>query len=153
MSLKLPEPFVELPIAAVVDPSVRELAERMQRNLETIGRHGVDERSGPEQPRVVGAAGEPAFAGTWANYGGAGEPTAAFYKDRNRVYLRGLVTGGAAGSTIFTLPAGYRPIGNARFPCEAGGAYAMVYVTAAGAVIFYTGTTPVALEPVNFRVA
>ena len=55
----------------------------------------------------VGAAGEPDFQNTYAN-SGSGFETAAFYKDREGVvHLKGFVTG--TGTTIFHLPAGYRP--------------------------------------------
>lgn len=45
----------------------------------------------------------------WAYYG-IPFPTPAYRKIGNQVFLKGLVTGGTPGSTIFTLPVGYRPI-------------------------------------------
>ena len=60
---------------------------------------------------AIGAAGPwiaPTLLNSWANVGG-GFATAGYYKDAaGIVHLRGLVTSGAA-STIFNLPAGYRP--------------------------------------------
>lgn len=44
----------------------------------------------------------------WANYGG-GWAAAAYRKIGAQVFLKGLVAGGAVGSAILTLPAGYRP--------------------------------------------
>lgn len=50
----------------------------------------------------------PTLNAPWANYG---DPfaTAAYRKDGNRVQLRGRVKGGAGGSSLFTLPLGFRP--------------------------------------------
>jgi len=57
----------------------------------------------------VGAAGEPAFQNSWANLA-LPSPPLRFRKDpTGRVYITGVVTGGANGTVIFTLPAGYRP--------------------------------------------
>ena len=50
----------------------------------------------------------PALLNSWANYGAPFDPT-GYQKVGRVVYLRGLVSGGASGSVIFTLPAGYRP--------------------------------------------
>lgn len=57
---------------------------------------------------LVGAVGEPAFANSWANYGGTNR-VAMFYKDSTgRVHIEGLVKNGTA-ATVFVLPVGYRP--------------------------------------------
>ena len=41
---------------------------------------------------------------------GSGRTTAGFYLDKGSVvHLKGSVTGGASGTPVFTLPAGYRP--------------------------------------------
>jgi hypothetical protein len=57
----------------------------------------------------VDTPGEPAFQGTWVNELEGFEP-AGFYKDGfGFVHLVGDVHPGANGSTIFTLPAGFRP--------------------------------------------
>lgn len=58
---------------------------------------------------VVGSGGSaPAFQGTWINYG-APYRSASFCRRAGFTVLGGLVKSGAAGSTIFTLPVGYRP--------------------------------------------
>lgn len=51
-----------------------------------------------------------AFTNSWANQGG-GFPEAKYRKsvDGTHVEMTGMVTGGASGSSPFTLPAGYRP--------------------------------------------
>jgi hypothetical protein len=51
----------------------------------------------------------PPLLNGWLNYG-AGYNPAGYFKDKNGiVHLRGLVRSGTVGSTVFTLPAGYRP--------------------------------------------
>jgi hypothetical protein len=63
----------------------------------------------PEAFRLVGAAGQPAFTNSWANFGG-GRTTAGFYLDKESVvHLKGSIGGGASGTSAFTLPVGYRP--------------------------------------------
>lgn len=48
------------------------------------------------------------FQNSWANYGGAFQ-TAQYRRVGDIVELRGLVRNGTAGTSIFTLPAGFRP--------------------------------------------
>jgi hypothetical protein len=51
----------------------------------------------------------PTLSGTWTHYGSP-YADAAYYKDTlGRVHLRGLVRNGVSGTTIFNLPAGFRP--------------------------------------------
>ena len=59
----------------------------------------------------VGSGGsEPDFENSWANYNSASWSTAAFRMDAEGwVHLKGLVKTGSTGTTIFTLPTGYRP--------------------------------------------
>jgi len=72
---------------------------------------------------LVGAAGEPTFTSPWVNFdnGAAvpGTPTqrnARFRKyPDGRVKLSGVVSGGTSGSTVFTLPVGYRPVAQQAF--------------------------------------
>ena len=55
----------------------------------------------------VGGAGEPAFQNSWVD----GAETVAFrLRESGIVDIKGSVTGGTPGSTIFTLPEGYRPV-------------------------------------------
>lgn len=59
--------------------------------------------------RAVGGAGEPAFVNSWVN-GGGGYQAMQFRLDAlGRVWIRGYASTGTNGTTIFTLPAGYRP--------------------------------------------
>jgi hypothetical protein len=67
---------------------------------------------------VVGAAGEPVFANSWVNFGGA-NATLAFRKDPlGKVKLRGTIKGGANGTAVFALPVGYRPPADVTFAVE-----------------------------------
>lgn len=55
------------------------------------------------------------FSGTFANFG-SGFATAAYRRNAlNEVFVKGLVTSGTAGGTIFPLPPGYRPLENQPF--------------------------------------
>lgn len=61
---------------------------------------------------VIGAAGEPVYQNSWVDYG-TDWGGARFRKTADgTVYMQGLVRAGTISETIFTLPAGYRPIGN-----------------------------------------
>lgn len=58
---------------------------------------------------LVAGTDEPAFENSWVNFGGI-FPVASFIRDGDGfVHIRGLVKSGTANSTVFTLPAGYRP--------------------------------------------
>jgi hypothetical protein len=63
----------------------------------------------------VGTSGYPAFVNSWGSLASP-NGVAAFYKANGRVYLSGGVTGGALASIIWTMPAGYRPVGIERLP-------------------------------------
>jgi hypothetical protein len=63
----------------------------------------------------IGAAGEPTFQNGWTNFGGFS--TMAFAKDSaGFVHLKGTISAGTFGTTVFTLPAGYRPAQNLALP-------------------------------------
>jgi hypothetical protein len=58
---------------------------------------------------TVNGTGEPAYQNSWVTNVTAAFPM-QFRKDPfGRVQIRGTVSGGASGTTIFTLPPGYRP--------------------------------------------
>lgn len=56
----------------------------------------------------VGEAGEPAFENSWANVSG-GVALAFRIRESGVVDIHGGADSGTPGSTIFTLPTGYRP--------------------------------------------
>lgn len=110
----------------------------------------------PEAPHFVGTAGEPAFQNSWVNFDAGASRRAAFYKAFGRVWLEGCVRGGATGTTIFTLPAGYRPVSPAgtasSFGVDSNGAFGRVGAWDDGRVILLSGAAYVFLDSVNFRV-
>lgn len=86
-----------------------------------------------EEWTEIGVADAPAFENSWANVGGAYE-TASFYKDPyGRVFLKGAVDTGSAGTTAFTLPINYRPSSTLRIAVNDGG-NGYVEITSAGGV-------------------
>jgi hypothetical protein len=103
----------------------------------------------------VGAAGEPAFMNAWRNLDTVSWNSAAFRVDADGwVYLKGLVCAGT--STIFTLPAAYRPWKTMFFPAIAQeGMNCYVQINPNGTVDPYLmgGTNGwVTLETVRFPV-
>jgi hypothetical protein len=109
-------------------------------------------RIAPEQ--LVGAPGEPAFGTGWKNASG-GYQVAGFYKDdEGVVHLRGVVDLGS-GTTIFTLPAGFRPAATESFTALLGDTnIASVFVVASGDVDleFLSGPgTTLSLSQISFR--
>lgn len=77
----------------------------------------------------------------WTNYG-QGYNTAAYTRtDDDWVRIRGLVQGGTIGTTIFTLPVGYRPPARGLFAASTSpNAYGRVDVHSSGAVVAITGS-------------
>lgn len=71
----------------------------------------------------IGADGEPAFEDSFVNYtGGSPGDTCAFRRVLDRVYVKGLITGGSSpgnNTHIFTLPVEYRPPRMVRLPVVA----------------------------------
>ncbi len=104
----------------------------------------------------VGASGQPAFDGSWENELNS-FATAGFYKDGfGIVHLVGDVRAGTDGSTIFTLPSGYRPAAGVDFASRANSdtGTATVVVEDGGAVkaFGYTVTSNrLSLNGVAFR--
>jgi hypothetical protein len=96
--------------------------------------------------------GRPALAGAWVNFGG-GYEVPGFYRDPwGRVFLCGEVKSGAAGSTIFTLPGGYRPKNREQFAVKTDTGVGAVDVSGNGDVIHITGGTGnVNLSGISFR--
>jgi hypothetical protein len=113
-----------------------------------------------EPVRIVGAPGQPAFAGTWSPAGE--EQVPGFWKDPfGTVHLEGQAgRTGATGDTIFTLPPGYRPSANDYFAVypSSGDGEASVAVLADGTVELFFLSEPsddefVGLTNISFRAA
>jgi hypothetical protein len=77
------------------------------------------------------------FEDGWENSGGLDEEDAQWYMDDGgETRLKGIVTGGGEGSTIFTLPEENRPRGIQGFTCRVvGGGSANVVVYPNGEVV------------------
>ena len=129
----------------------------------------------PEAPHFVGAPNEPAFENDWSNTGPPVLAPAAYYRDQLGIVhvqgdLRNRVRRGC-GTSIFTLPVGYRPptgVGFAavRLPTPENGVVfdqAVRVVIRANGVVFLSGTCSdfpqllftdlLSLGGINFRVA
>ena len=100
----------------------------------------ADRRAGrPAEPvHLVDAAGEPGYQAGYAPTGGP-DLAPGFWKLAGMVWLQGSASG--PGGTIFTLPEGYRPAGDAHF--------GTVTVEADGDV---TAPGDVSLDGIAFRV-
>lgn len=110
----------------------------------------------PEAQHLIGAAGEPIFQSGWSNFG-SGYHTAAFYLDPfDRVWLRGVIAGGAVPSTVFTLPVGYRPTARVIYPAidgTAGAPAAQIEINTTGTVRVPVGNSVlVSLDGISFRI-
>jgi hypothetical protein len=110
-------------------------------------------KGGAIEQRIVGASGQPAFENSWFPSVGFGAP--AFGKDPfGFVHLEGAAqhTGGST-TTIFTLPAGYRPASDTDFAVGVFGPAAGVLSIEPDGTLSVVGgaTTFVSLEGVTFR--
>jgi len=112
-----------------------------------------------EQTKLVGNVGQPQFKNGWVNYGAPGD-LCGFYKNAfGQVFIVGVVASGTVGTTIFTLPPGYRPQATCAFPglakTSSGGNYsfASVLVQASGDVIADVagGNASFSLAGITFR--
>ena len=107
-----------------------------------------------EAVHLIGTSGNPAFQNGWANFGG-GFSFAGFWKDSfGVVHLQGTFSGGAAGTTAFTLPVGYRPA-QALFMTVATGATssAFVYILTTGEVAPQNSGGDDGIDGLSFRAA
>ena len=99
--------------------------------------------SGDDGPwRYVGDVGEPPFFNSWANSGG-GFASAAFMKDAlGIVHIKGIVKNGTTvNSTVFILPAGYRPKLELIFGAVSNNVIGRLDIQADGSVLPVIGST------------
>jgi len=90
------------------------------------------------------------LAGAWSNVSG----TASYLRTaEGLVIVKGLVTGGAASSTIATLPAGYRPSASTNFSGIAGTTAVSLGVDTAGAITAGATAANTSLDNIIFPVA
>jgi len=110
-----------------------------------------------EDLHFIGVQDEPLFENNWTNYNTATHASAAFYKQMNRVEISGFIAGGTttSGTTIFTLPIGYRPDFMTVFPSvNVGWNPITLEVNMDGTVKIYncTSNTWVCLDGISFRI-
>lgn len=105
-----------------------------------------------ESRKKVGTTGNAVFAGSWVNFGGTNE-SAQYYRDPwGRVYIGGIVKSGTIGTTIFTLPAGYRPEEAKIYPVVSNGVFGICTVNPDGTVVASAGNnTYFTLSGISFR--
>jgi hypothetical protein len=100
----------------------------------------------------------PTLLNSWANFSET-LSSAQFYKDNfGVVHIKGVVKFGASGTTIFTLPTGYRPsqtrVISGYVSTTTGDVIGAVEITNAGVVkLYYSGTlTYFSIENISFRI-
>jgi hypothetical protein len=109
-----------------------------------------------EAVHLLGAAGEPTMPVAWSIYA-AGWQAPGFYKDnQGRVFLQGMIKKSSAvvvGEVIFTLPVGYRPLGQSLFVVMSNSAVARIDVMPNGQVQASTGVNAgwVSMAGISFR--
>jgi hypothetical protein len=87
----------------------------------------------------------------WIDYSTSNWATAAYTKTTGGlVVLKGLIKSGTAGTTVATLPVGYRPAQNLLFQSLASSANARIDVLTNGNVNIVTGSGDLSLEAVRF---
>lgn len=80
------------------------------------------------------------FTNSWVDYDAANFYVAGYMKDSlGFVHIRGLVKSGVIGSSIFTLPAGYRPLKAVTFPAVSNSAFGILQVATNGTVLPVVG--------------
>jgi hypothetical protein len=105
---------------------------------------------------VVGrGGGEPGYENGWIDYQDPPFPPARFRKDAaGVVHLSGLVKNGTLGTSIFTLPVGYRPAAGKTLHCitvaNATAAYIHINNTSHGAIQGNTSNAWLSLDPISF---
>lgn len=105
-----------------------------------------------EDATLVGAVGAPAFAGTWVNFDTVYQGARYWRDSAGSVHVEGLVKSGTIGTTVFTLPAGYRPSKPLVFAADTNSGHGRVDVTDAGLVIAVSGgVTYFSLSGIHFK--
>jgi hypothetical protein len=98
--------------------------------------------SGDPAWRCVGSAGQPALQNNWAFDTSAGGGVAFRKLPTGLVSIQGTVTSGTAiGTTVFTLPGGYRPRIRIDRASDSGAAFGRLVIRANGNVDAMAGTT------------
>ena len=103
---------------------------------------------------LVGATGEEAvFLNGWVNFGTSNSLAGYYIDPWGIVHLQGTVKNGTLNSTIFSLPAGWRPQTAVIFPVVCNGAFGCVTINTTGAVTMSGGGSNayITLDGISFR--
>lgn len=106
-----------------------------------------------ESWKLVGNSGNAQFANSWVNFSGA-DAAAAYMKDPwGFVHLKGTVKLGVLNTTIFVLPAGYRPQEYENFAVVCNSAFGIINVAPSGDVKQVGGASNayITLSGITFR--
>lgn len=91
------------------------------------------------------------YQNNWADYQTSSWATGAYTKtSAGLVVLKGLIKNGASGTTIGTLPVGYRPAQNLVFASVSQSANARIDILTNGNVLLVAGSVDVSLESIRF---
>jgi hypothetical protein len=95
----------------------------------------------------------PTLLNGWVAHTPGSYPTAGYYKDSlGQVNLQGLLKNGTIGATVFTLPAGYRPLYQIHIAIASNGAFANISIYPNGNVQIQNGNNGwIALDAISFR--
>ncbi len=101
---------------------------------------------------MIGETGQPAFENGWVNYSANTEQAHYYIDPFRRVFIGGVVKAGTIPSTIFTLPAGYRPQYAMIYAVASNDLFGVVTVNADGTIRANVGSaTYLSLSGINFR--
>ena len=98
----------------------------------------------------------PTLGSDWVNYDAVNEAVAGYYKDSmGVVHLKGTLKGGLGSSTMWNLPAGYRPSERQRFATSINDSFSYVAIYTNGNIIPTAagGTGRTILNGISFRAA
>lgn len=114
--------------------------------IEILQRLEALERKGTMTPtESLGNWQAPTFTNGWSNYGSGFQALQYTRDNSGLVHIRGVVTGGASGTSIFTLPVGYRPVSDVAIPV-ASATYSYIRVNPLGQVVYNGGAAPVGIN-------
>jgi len=107
------------------------------------------------QPQIVDETWiAPTFTNNWVNYSATFNDCGYMKDAMGFVHLRGLVKNGTDGSSIFTLPVGYRPIRAELLVCASEDHYGRLDIATTGTVAPSAASTApgwVCLDGITFK--
>jgi hypothetical protein len=117
--------------------------------------HSVSNTWSSWNTSTLEAVSAPTLVNSWVNYDTANGRNAGYYKDGfGIIHLQGLIRSGTSipGTTLFTLPIGYRPTKSCYFPVSSNNAFGSVSVDVSGEVAIQSGSnTWLSLDGISFR--